>query len=502
MTDRIKGDATRFQLEAILENAVDAIITIDEKGIIQSWNPATESLFGYTGDEIRGQNVSMLMPSPDSEKHDGYLANYNRTGKKQIIGIGREIAGKRKDGSTFPLHLAVSEISVGDRKYFTGIVRDLSDLKRAEAEQTNLGRIVEDSLNEVYFFDAETLKFINVNRGARENLGYSLPELTAMTPLSIKPSFQRSEFIELISPLISGERDKITFETIHQRRNGSCYDVEVHLQISWFKNRRVFVAFVLDITQRKAAERELHRLNDELEIRVEERTAQLKAAQAELVRSEKMVLLGQVSGGIAHEIRNPLNAIKTSAYYLLHAKQPSPEKVQEHLSRIDRQVTIIDNVITALSDVAKLPDPQLTPASIETILRPVVNSISLPPHTSIELEIPAELPDALVDANQIPIVFRNLIRNARDSMAEGGIVVVESYKLDDRIHVAVIDQGDGISPDVLDKIFEPFFSTKARGMGLGLAITRAILEKNRGELQVSSQQGIGSRFTVSLEAAR
>ena len=212
-------------------------------------------------------------------------------------------------------------------------------------------------------------------------------------------------------------------------------------------------------------------------------------------------MLGQVSGGIAHEIRNPLNAIKTSAYFLLHAKRPSNEKTMEHLSRIDRQVTLIDNVITALSDVAKMPDPRLLPADIEGILRPVVNSIKLPDNTSIEFEFQGELPKVLVDPTQIEIVFRNLIRNARDAMPDGGRVVVRSGKVDDRIHISVIDQGTGISDDDLGKIFEPFFSTKARGMGLGLAITRAVLNKNRGELLVFSEPGSGSTFTVALQAA-
>ena len=129
-----------------------------------------------------------------------------------------------------------------------------------------------------------------------------------------------------MAPLASNEKDKIVFETRHRRKDGSDYDVEVHLQMAWVQSRRVFAAFVLDTTARKVAERELQQLNEELELRVQERTKQLKAAQADLVRSEKMAMLGQVSGGIAHEIRNPLNAIKTSAYFLLHAKRPSNEK--------------------------------------------------------------------------------------------------------------------------------------------------------------------------------
>ena len=121
------------RLEAILNNAVDAIITIDELGIVDSANPAAERLFGYATDEIVGQNIKMLMPSPYREEHDGYLQNYVLGGPRKIIGIGREVVGRRKDGSNFPMHLAVSEFHDGNRRLFTGIVRDISDLKERQS---------------------------------------------------------------------------------------------------------------------------------------------------------------------------------------------------------------------------------------------------------------------------------------------------------------------------------------------------------------------------------
>ncbi len=117
---------------AILESSVDAIITIDQHGIIESVNPATQRLFGYTPDELIGQNVSILMPSPDRERHDTYLANYLQTGQRKIIGIGREVTARRKDGTTFPMDLSVSEMNVAGRKMFTGLVHDITDRKRAE----------------------------------------------------------------------------------------------------------------------------------------------------------------------------------------------------------------------------------------------------------------------------------------------------------------------------------------------------------------------------------
>ncbi len=372
-------DQPEVRLRAILDNAVDAIITIDETGMIETVNPATEKIFGFSAAELIGNNVSMLMPSPDRERHNGYLADYLSGGEGRIIGIGREVMARRKDGTTFPTHLAVSEIRLGSRRFFTGIVRDISDVKEAE--------------------------------------------------------------------------------------------------------------------------RKLAIMNAELEQRVRERTAQLKATQDELVKKEKLATLGQVAGGIAHEIRNPLNAVKTSAYYLLHAKNASAEKRAEHLQRIDRQVSLIDTIITALLDVARLPDPLLHATPITDCVTESLQSVSLPENIDVSLEIPDDLPDVLADEHQIPIVFRNLIRNAQDAMPEGGTLTIAANLVDGQVRIEVRDTGTGISPEDLGHIMEPLYSTKSRGVGLGLAISLAVLKKNHGELSVTSELGTGSTFVVTLGAA-
>ncbi len=135
------GKETNQQLQAVLNTAVDGIITIDERGIVQSFNPAAERIFGYPADEVIGKNISILMPSPFREDHDRYLANYLETGEKKIIGIGREVQGQRKDGSTFPCNIGVSEIELPNRKLFTGVVRDVSEQKHAEERALRAERL-------------------------------------------------------------------------------------------------------------------------------------------------------------------------------------------------------------------------------------------------------------------------------------------------------------------------------------------------------------------------
>lgn len=213
---------------------------------------------------------------------------------------------------------------------------------------------------------------------------------------------------------------------------------------------------------------------------------------------ERLATIGQISGGVAHELRNPLNVIKTSVYYLLNARNLTPEKSAEHLQRIQRQVDVADGVTTALADFAKLPIPQMEPFDLQNCLLEALESSNLSTNIRSRINCSNDLPPVLGDRRQMLIVFGNLIRNARDAMSAGGDLTIVATQADGEVNVAVIDTGEGIPPEVLDRIHEPLFSTKARGMGLGLAITRAILEKHGARLSVVTQLGTGSTFTVSM----
>jgi signal transduction histidine kinase len=218
-------------------------------------------------------------------------------------------------------------------------------------------------------------------------------------------------------------------------------------------------------------------------------------------RIERLAAIGQISGGVAHELRNPLNVVKTSVYYLLNAKNPTPEKTAEHLRRIERQVDVADGVTTALSDFAKLPLPQLEPFDVEHCLREILEVTTIPENVKVSVDCDPELPYVQGDRRQFSIVFGNIIRNARDAMPDGGKLTITATHTDSNVEVAIADTGVGIQPEDLKQIHEPLYSTKARGIGLGLAITRAILEKHKTELDVQSQVGAGSIFTVKISGA-
>ncbi len=261
----------------------------------------------------------------------------------------------------------------------------------------------------------------------------------------------------------------------------------------------LFKSWPKDVTGRDEAARSLAKLVD-LDLAIIEDAYQTEYA-SRLKQTERLATLGQISGGVAHELRNPLNVIKTSIYYLLNAKSASSEKRAEHLQRIERHVDLADGVITALSSFARLPAPNLTPTSTEECIRKAIEFEGLGSDGRLDLSFPPDLPRVMADQEQLRIVFANLIRNARDAISNGGGITISATLEGEFVSVQVADSGIGIAPEHLAKIMDPLYSTKARGLGLGLAIARSIVEKNQGTINVTSEPNRGSTFTVVLKSA-
>lgn len=216
--------------------------------------------------------------------------------------------------------------------------------------------------------------------------------------------------------------------------------------------------------------------------------------------TERLVLIGQVAGGIAHELRNPLNVVKTSVFYLLNARHAAPEKISQHLERIERQVGIANDVITSLTNFARLPLAERHPFDVKIFLTELLESTERPGNIEMMMKCSEDLPYVLADAGQIRIVLMNLIHNAVESMPEGGTLRLRAENADPCLEIRVEDTGPGIEPEHLVRIMEPFYSTKSRGIGLGLPMAKAIVEKNEGRLFVESEFGRGTTFTVRLQA--
>lgn len=479
------------RLRAILDTAVEGIVTISEQGLVETMNPAAERIFGYSQEEMLGRNVSQLMPQPYRGEHDQYLANYLKTGIPRIIGMGREVVGRRADGSTFPMHLSVSEVPLSTRRIFTGFVHDLSVRVAAQRQATRLGQILEDSLNEIYMFDAASLRFTNVNRGARDNLGYSMIELARMTPLDVMLDLDFDSFAEIVASLRSGKRRIVELEAIHRRADGSCYPVEIRLQLEQSQSDPAFVAIANDITEQR-------KFRDELERLVAERTEQLRTAQEELVRKERLAILGQLAGGVAHEIRNPLGVIRNATYFLRQVSSSDDEDISESFEEIERALLSSNQIVGELLDYAREPttDRDATFEAHEAL----ENAIrSLEPPADIEIRR-SEPPTAWCrgDQGQVERILVNLMHNAIQAMPNGGALEL-GLETDDRfVEFVVSDTGVGIDDAHLQKIFDPLFTQKAKGIGLGLAISKRYAELNEGSIRVDSQPGCGSTFRLAL----
>ena len=226
----------------------------------------------------------------------------------------------------------------------------------------------------------------------------------------------------------------------------------------------------------------------------------LREAQEELVRKEKLALLGQLAGGVGHELRTPLGVIKNSVYYL-NMILPHDEKIRKHLGILDREVANSDRIVTELLDFARVKAPVREAASLVSIVRAALQQLSRPESVTVQLALAESMPAVLIDAHQVGQIVLNFLQNAVQAMPDGGRVTVSVGEDRESVFAAVEDTGVGVPPENLAKIFQPLFTTKAKGIGLGLALARDLAEANGGRITVESTVGQGSRFAVHFEKA-
>ena len=370
MNDSVGVSESGERLRAILHAAVDAIVTIEESGAIESINPAAERAFGYARDELIGRNVSVLMPSPYREEHDRYIAHYLRTGKARIIGIGREIEAQRKDGSVFPADIAVSEVRLPGRRLFTGIIRDLTE-RRAMEERARL------------------------------------------------------------------------------------------------------------------------RLED-------------------AAHTARVLELGEMCSGIVHEMNQPLAAIVSFAEGCLRMVRgggAEPALIEDTLGRVAEQGIRAGEILSGLRDLVRKDESRSEAFHLDATIE---ETLLLVDHErrrrGIRVEVEREhgLPAVSADRVQIEQILLNLLRNAFHAVegAERRQVWMRVTRAgSDRVRLIVEDSGPGLTPELCERVFEPFYTTRPSGLGIGLAISRSLAERHGGRLWAESGDGRGARFGLELPYA-
>lgn len=358
-------------LRSILETIPDAMVIINEKGLILSFSKAAERLFGFAEAELLGENVSALMPSPDRERHDGYMERYLRTGEKRIIGIGRVVTGRRRDGTTFPMELSVGEARIGDERVFTGFIRDL--------------------------------------------------------------------------------------------------------------------------TEAQEYEKRLH------------------TVQAELAHVSRVTAMGTLATSIAHELNQPLTAIANyvETASLMLADDPGEEAVgmiREALDECAREAVRAGQIVRRLRDYISRGETERQVVSLARLVNEASALAFVGAGTkSVDLTVKIAEDDlVLVDRVQIQQVLLNLIRNAIEAMQDmphGRLSIIAARREPGFIEVTVSDSGPGISPEVAETLFTPFHSTKATGMGVGLSISRTIVEAHEGRIWADASPYGGTSFHFTLPDA-
>jgi PAS domain S-box-containing protein len=479
----------------MLRSAVDAIISIDAAGTVESVNPATEKLFGYAARELVGQNVKILMPEPYRGQHDGYIRQYNQTGLRKIIGIGREVVGQRKDGSTFPMHLSVSEYEIDGKRHFAGIVHDLTAQRQAEAkslrQETLFEAIIQDAPQGIIIAD-QNRKIFLVNPAATRIFGYAPDELigkNSRVVYATDEDFERVASLRLNVDTTSRGVDPIRMT--YRRKSGETFPGEIIATIIRDSHRNVLglMGLVRDITE------------------------QLKQEEA-LRKAQRMDALGQLTGGIAHDFNNLLTIIMGSLE-LFEASSDTRE-AQELAHRANEAAQMGARLTSRLLTFSR--QRRLEPA-ILNLNEQILNMMellrrSIDESIAVGTSLAANLWSVQVDPSEIENAILNLAINARDAMPHGGRLILEtqSVALDDNqarpyglapgdyVRLSVSDTGLGMPPEIVARAFEPFFTTKpaGRGTGLGLASIHGFVKQSGGHATIYSEPGRGTTVNLYL----
>jgi two-component system sensor kinase FixL len=488
-----------LEYRAVLDAAVDAIIVIDHLGTIQEFSQAAQRVFGYVPEEIIGRNVRELMPEPWRSEHDGYLQRYQETRAPHIIGIGREVRARRRDGSVFPCDLAVGRVQGMEPPRFIGFIRDITarqeaeeQLRRSEAE-LRLAQELANLGNYVMHADGS-------------GPDYFSPQLYRI--LGLEPhdrGLVREEFLgKWVHP---SDRKRVVVEFARMEAGKSSLDLEYqvvlrdgtvkhlhHLTQAVFGadgRLQKYVGTIHDITDRRRAEDEARML------------------QERLTHFSRLSTMGEMAAGLAHEINQPLSAIATYAQAcqrLIRQPDLEIEDVLAALEQINAQALRAGEVIRRLRNFVKNREVKREPVDCARLLEDLSTLAETDARLhNIRLRIDCHepLPTVYADPIQLQQVVLNLVRNAIDAMTDAPedqreVVLTTREVADGEVEIVVADRGTGLAPEATEHLFNPFFTTKASGTGLGLAISRSIVRAHGGRLWHTPNDGCGVRFHFTL----
>ena len=528
-------------LRAVLDSVNDAVFVDDaETGEIIDVNQRMCEMYGYAWEEALLLPLGALSQGePPYSQADAlaWLSKARQHGPQTFEWLARH-----KDGHLFWVEVNIRFAVIGGKHRFVVVVRDITDRRRAEDDMRRR---------------SEELAALNaIGREISASLSLDSTAAAAMDGImkTIKPDLaylflREGEILSLHQARCLDEHERpqdiltgrvgecICGLAIQEKRAIFSLDIFEDLRCTWeeckrngvrsfaalplFSGDEVFAVIgLVSKTERDYARqaefletlasqvaaalvnarlfKTVQEYATQLEERVAARTYELRQTQEQLVRQEKLAVLGQLAGSVGHELRNPLSVIKNAVYFLKLIQPEADERLAEYLGIIARETQNAEKIINDLLDFARIKSVDQEPVRIPDLIASVVERYPPPPNVHLTVTVGESLPLVLVDIRQAAQVLGNLVVNAYQAMPSGGDLTLSAVQNADEIAIMVQDTGEGISPENMQKLFEPLFTTKIKGIGLGLSVSKKMVEANGGRIEVQSQLGIGSTFTIVL----
>jgi PAS domain S-box-containing protein len=488
------------KFRAIVDATVDGILVTDvqtRKFVIA--NRAICDMLGYPMEAVYELGVEDIHPAEA-------LAGVHKTFERQLkseIRMAQNMPVKRKDGSVFFADVSASPIVLEGRTFMVGAFHDVTERRQAEERvrdsEARYRRIFEYANDIIFLLNSDGL-FRSISPAVERVAGWKAEEWIGKPFVSLIHADDLADAGAAFQKVLAGE----SISSLRLRiatRSGEYFSADLSVTPI---GHDLIMGIARDVSERQRAEAEIRTLNEELESKVQERTRQLLEAQEDLVRKEKLAVLGQVAGSVGHELRNPLGVMNNAVYFLQTVLSDADETTKEYLNIIKDEIADSERIVSDLLDSVRTKPPRPEAVGVETLISQTLNKLTLPTTVTVSLEIPQTLSPLQVDAQQTQQVFRNLISNGVEAMPEGGTLEIRAVenKPEGQVVISVRDTGSGIAPDILPRLFQPLFTTKARGIGLGLVVVKNLTQANGGTLTVQSEVGKGTTFTVTLPAAR
>jgi PAS domain S-box-containing protein len=490
----LKGSEARKA--AILDSALDGIVTIDHEGCITEFNPAAERTFGHRRDDVMGKQLAdVIIPPSLREKHRRGFARYLATGEARMLGRRVELTALRADGSEFPAELAITRIPVDGPPSFTGYLRDITERKQAEEELRR---------SEAFLAEGQHLSRtgsfswrVATNEITWSGELYRIFEFDPGVPVTLELIGTRvhPEDVPLLNDMIDRARGAGSdFEYEHRLQMPDHSVKYLHMVAHGTRDqdgRLEYIGAVQDVTQRRLSEEALGK------------------ARSELAHVARVTTLGILTASIAHEVNQPLSGIITNAstcLRMLAANPPNLDGARETARRTIRDGNRASDVITRLRALFSKKDATTESVDLNEAAREVV-ALSLSRlqrnRVIVRPELASDLPTVTGDRVQLQQVILNLLLNASDAMSgvddrPRQLVIKTERDEGDGVRLTVQDAGVGLEPQGLDRLFEAFYTTKSSGMGIGLSVSRSIIERHHGRLWATSNNGPGATFSFSI----